>query len=134
MTVTQDFPTFLRHAMNSAGYRNVAELSRASGIGEPVLNRWLSSRTQPTIELLRPLVDAIHVPLLQLLVVAGRMTAIEAGLAQDPSPPGPPPTVEDEIRSDPYLSDDKKDAMIAMLRVLRSEYDDRDSTRKRKEA
>lgn len=134
MAVMQDFSVFLRHAMNSAGFKSVAELSRASGIGEPVINRWLAGKAQPTIELLRPLVPVIGVPLLDLLVAAGRMTAVEAGLEHDPSPPGPPPTIEDEIRGDPYLSADKKDALIGLLAVLRSENEVSVSNRQRKEA
>jgi transcriptional regulator with XRE-family HTH domain len=133
MAVRQDFAAFLRHAMNSAGYVSAAELSRASGVGEPVLNKWLSNRTQPTIELLRKVAPAIGVPLLELLVAAGRMTAIEAGLEADPTPPAPAPTIEEQMLALP-MSDDKKQALIALLHVLRDENDDHRSDRRRREA
>lgn len=134
MAVTQDFPRFLRHAMHSAGYKTVAELSRASGVGEAVINKWMNGRSQPTIELLRPLVEVIHVPLLELLVVCGRLSVQEARLKGEPTPPGPAPTYEDNIRADPYLSDDKKAALIAMINAMRSDEVEGSTARKRREA
>ena len=133
MTDEKEFGLFLLHAMNSAGYSTVAALSRASGIAEPVLARWLKNETQPSLEGLRPLAAAVRVPLLELLVAAGRMTAAEAGLEADPTPPPAPPTIEEQILALP-MSDDRKQALIAMLQVLRGENDDGRSERRRREA
>jgi transcriptional regulator with XRE-family HTH domain len=120
--------------MTSAGLPRAADLSRATGIPETLISRWLRGLAVPTVESLRLLVDAIHVELLELMVVAGHLSAVEARLEEDPTPPGPPPSIEDQILAMPHMSDDKKEALIALLQVLRAENDDNRGERQRREA
>jgi transcriptional regulator with XRE-family HTH domain len=74
--------------MKSAGLTQ-AQLARQSGVGDAVISRWLNEESQPTIEKLRPLVVPLGVPLLELMVAAGRMEPEEARMKDRPAPPKP---------------------------------------------
>lgn len=119
MTDRPDFGLFLRQTMEAMGYSTVRSLSRASGIGEAVLGRWLANESWPTIEALRELSPAIKVPLLELLVAAGRLTLAEARLEAMPEPPEPLP-FEDEIWARRDMSRREKEHLIAYLQGLRA--------------
>jgi transcriptional regulator with XRE-family HTH domain len=82
----QPFAEFLQTAMVAAGVPRAADLHRATGLGEPNIGRWLSGR-QPGIETLRRLSPILGVPVVQLLVAAGHLTADEAGMNEAPIVP-----------------------------------------------
>jgi transcriptional regulator with XRE-family HTH domain len=116
------FAEFLRHAMNSANLPTAAQLGAAAGIDSSMVNRWMRAKTLPSMENLRLIAPHIHVPPLQLFVVAGHVSLEESGLDTEPTPPGPPPTAEDDIMADSRLDDAAKNAIITMIRALRKEH------------
>lgn len=128
------FGAFLRHAMNSAGLPTAPRLGAVAGLDSSVINRWMRGKTIPTIDNLRQIAPHIRVPLRELMVVAGHMTRDEAGLDGEPTPPGPPPSVYDDIRDDPYLSDDKKQALITVIKAIREEYAEDTPSQRSKQA
>lgn len=132
MTDAQDFGAYLRHAMDSAKL-TAADLGRAAGVANSVVSRWFRGSV-PSIENLRLLSPALGVPMRELVVAAGHLLPEEVGLAEMPQAPGPPPDIEDEIRADAYLSDDKKQALIAVLRALRAEYAENPPVRRQRGA
>lgn len=54
-------------------------LAEKTGISQTVLSRWNSGKTAPTIDNLRPVAEALNLPLLELVVRAGLLTEEEAG-------------------------------------------------------
>lgn len=118
MTDAQGFATYLRRAMKSAGDLTSADLSRAIGVADSVVSRWLRGSV-PSIENLRLLAPVLKVPVRDLVVVAGHMTPEEVGLTEIPEPPGPPPTVEDEIMAADWLTAEAKQAAVTLLDSLR---------------
>ncbi|SER96101.1 Transcriptional regulator, contains XRE-family HTH domain [Lentzea xinjiangensis] len=55
------------------------QLAEKTGIAQPVLSRWMGGKTVPTIDNLRPVAEALNLPLLELVVRAGLLTEEEAG-------------------------------------------------------
>jgi transcriptional regulator with XRE-family HTH domain len=122
MATTHPFGAYLTRAMDAARL-SIADLERQTGINNSLISKWRLGRTVPSMENLRLLAPALHVPPMDLFVRAGHVMPEEAGLTSMPDPPEPHPlTAEEVIRADPYLSDDKKDAFIALLNTLRDEY------------
>lgn len=133
MTDAQDFATYLRRAMASAG-KTPADLARATGVAGSVVSRWLRGSI-PTVENLRLLAPVLGVPTRDLVVVAGHMLPEEVGLTGIPEPPDrPAPTVEESIRAEPYLSDDKKVLFLGLLNALREEHSQDDPETRHKSA
>lgn len=134
MTDAQDrgFAAYLQQAMDNVGL-TAADLARATGVRDSVISRWLKGSV-PTVPNLRQIAPVLRVPTRDLVVRAGHMLPEEVGLVAVPEPPHRPPDVEAEIRADAYLSDDKKEALIAVLRAMRAEYADGPPVRHRKEA
>lgn len=130
MSDTHDFPAFLRHAMDVAGYASAMDLSRASGVDNNAISRWLRGGA-PSVDLLRGVAPYIHVPLRDLVVRAQIMSAEEVGMERDPAPPL---TTEDKIRADPRLTADKQDVLIRLLETLREGHSARTSVRTRRDA
>lgn len=113
------FDEYMEAAMQVAGYRSNAALSRASGVATSSMSRWRNGVEQPSVEGLRRLAAALRVPILHLMVAADMMTWQEAEL------PGPltlpvPPDIEVLIGkiADSPMSDDAKQDVIAGLRQL----------------
>jgi len=133
MTDAQDFASYLRRAMELAGVTQ-ADLSRAIGVKDSVISRWLKGSI-PTIENLRLLAPVLRVPVRDLVVAAGHMLPEEVGLTEPPEPPEPrPPTAEEGIRAEPYLSDVKKELFIGLLNEMRDENAENEPEAKRKRA
>lgn len=133
MTDAQDFADYLERAMESAGV-TAAGLARATGIKDSVISRWRKGAV-PTVENLRLLAPVLGVPMRDLVVVAGHMLPEEVGLTGIPEPPKPRiPTAEEGIRAEPYLSDDKKELFIGLLRALREEHSENEPEARRKRA
>lgn len=130
-----DFSTFLQAAMDNAGLPRPKDIEAATEgeVTNGVIYRWLRGGGEPTVKLLRPVARVLRVPLLEMLAAAEIITPIEAGLEEDPSPPPAKPTTEDEILADDQLSDDQKDALVGLYRVLRRESEGKASQRKRKQ-
>lgn len=134
MATPHPFGVYLTRAMDAARL-SIADLERQTGINNSLISKWRLGRTVPSMENLRLLAPALHVPPMDLFVRAGHVMPEEAGLAALPEPPEPrPPTAEEGIRAEPYLSDDKKDAFIALLNTIRDDYAQGDSEQKSKQA
>lgn len=110
--------------MNNAGYPRPVDVERGTE-GEVklgVVARWLRGVGEaPSIPKLRAVGELLGIPLLEMQVAAGLITAAEAGFEDDPSPPPPRPTLEDLVRASPDYSPEMKDAMSALLVAARDE-------------
>jgi transcriptional regulator with XRE-family HTH domain len=69
---------YLVRALEGRGW-NAAMLARDSNISESNLGRWIKGTTLPSIDNARLLADALDVPLVEVLVVAGLLTPDEVG-------------------------------------------------------
>lgn len=85
------FGAYLDAAMKARGFNSAADLSRATGIGDGVLSKWLNDvgKEPPRVDSLRRLVSILDIPLLTLMVAAYLVTPEEAGLPDFPEPPEP---------------------------------------------
>lgn len=119
--------------MNNAGYPRPVDVERGTN-GQVKLGnvaRWLRGEGEvPSIAKLRAVGELLGVPILEMQVAAGLITAQEAGFEDDPKPPAPRPTLEDLIRESPDYSPEMKEAMAALLTAARDE-DKRQQTGKR---
>jgi transcriptional regulator with XRE-family HTH domain len=75
--------------MEEKGY-NKAALSRAAGVTDSNLGRWMSGRSEPTIRELRKLAPHLDVRLGDLMVRAGLASPAELGMKGAPPPPRAP--------------------------------------------
>lgn len=126
-----DFPEYLQRAMTAAGYPRAVDVERGTDgeVAQGVVGRWLAGKGQkPTIEKLRPVAQLLSVPLAEMMVCAGLVEPHEVGLEENPTPPKVR-TIEDEIRSDTRLRDDRKEALITLLESLREEHTGRTPVR-----
>lgn len=123
-TIDGSFAAFLKAAMEAVEIPNGAQLAEEAGIGASVVNRWLNGKTLPSIEALRAIAGPLGLEPRELWVRAGYMTWAEVGLDGGPIPPTGRHSVEDEIRADARIRDDRKEPLIALLDSLREEYSD----------
>lgn len=123
-TIDGSFAAYLQAAMNAARISNGARLAEMSGIGQSLVSRWLNGKSIPSIENLRAIAEPLGVPMRDLVIRAGHMTSEEFGLEEEPTPPTGRHSIEDEIRADPRIRDDRKEVLIGLLESLRDEYSD----------
>jgi transcriptional regulator with XRE-family HTH domain len=129
-----DFPEYLQRAMSAAGYPRPVDVERGTNgeVAQGVVGRWLAGKGEsPTISKLRPVANLLGITLAEMMVSAGLVEPYEVGLEEDPIPPKAR-TIEDEIRSDPRLRDDRKEALIRLLESLREEHTSRTPVRARR--
>jgi transcriptional regulator with XRE-family HTH domain len=131
---------FLKGAMRAVDYvrpdgePDVPALSRMSGIADNVIRRWLQEAGDPSLDNLRLIAPALGMPLRELVIGVGLMSADEIGLDADPAPPAPPPTPEERIWADDILTDQEKEALIHMLHTLRERRTTTEEPRRRRQA
>ncbi len=113
-----DWPTYLRAAMDAAGYTTASELARVSGVSEPVASRWLRGITQPDVANLRKVAPALRIPILQLLVAAGHLTVEEARLRELKVPAAP--VVRRGISTD-GLDPEQERALEVLVETMRAQ-------------
>lgn len=123
-TIDGSFAAYLRAAMEAARIPTGAQLAEAAGIAPSLVNRWLNGKTSPSIDNLRAIAKPLGVPARELFVRAGLLTRAEVGLEDDPTPPTGRHSIEDEIRADGRIREDRKEPLIALLETLREEYSD----------
>lgn len=138
-STTDSFAGYLRAAMDSAGLPLPRDVEEATnGVAKTTtIYRWLRGEGEDgelSARILRAVAEVVHVPVLTMFVAAKLLTAKEAGLEADPSPPAPEPTIEERIRARTELYDDEKEAVISMLRVLETRSAERRPSRQRREA
>ena len=129
-----DFPKYLQRAMTAAGYPRAVDVERGTGgeVAQGVVGRWLAGTGQsPTIGKLRPVARLLGIPLADMMVAAGLVEPHEVNLDAVPNPPEPL-TVEDRIRADPRIREDRKELLIQFLETLTEEHTGRTPTRPRR--
>lgn len=122
--MSMSFAEYLRAAMKARGFVTTAALSRATGIGDSVLSKWLSGNggKTPRTYMLRQLVDALGVPLIELVVAAKIMTYEEARLPEEPKPPKSLGEEDiDEMINSSSMAEDRKAFLRAELMRLRQQ-------------
>lgn len=118
--------------MENAGYPTGVDVERGTQgeVDKGVVYRWLRGEGQaPTIAKLRPVAELLDIPLNEMMVAAGLVAPHEVGLADNPKPPAPHPTLEELIQASPDYSPEMKDAMSALLAAARDEDKRRQSTK-----
>lgn len=122
------FGEYLDATMKARGFPTAASLSRATGIRDGVLSKWLNDRNDepPRTYMLRRLVDALDVPLIELVVAAKIMTYEEARLPAEPQPPKFLGEEDiDEMINSSSMDEDRKAALRAeFLRLRKQAFDE----------
>jgi transcriptional regulator with XRE-family HTH domain len=121
---TSTWADWLIARMHATGFDSNSDLARGTGVPDSVISRWRTSGTVPSIAQLRRLQSALQVSLLELVVVAGHLTAEEADLTSYSRPVRIPRDARDAIRHDPALDADLKhllevqyDAMLLLAQA-----------------
>lgn len=106
--------------MTAAGFQTAAELSRATGIGEAQISRWLRGQNSTELPMLRRLAPVLRIPMLELTVAAGHMEPAEARMKDVPAPPPVPvgAGVDPDVLAD--LADASPETIEAVRAVLRA--------------
>lgn len=119
------FVAFLKAAMAAAEIPTGARLAELAGLNGSMVNRWLNGKATPTIDALREVAPHLRIPLPVLVVRAGHMTAEEMGLSDaDLLLLTGNHSLEDEIRRDPRIRDDRKEPLIQFIETLFEEDPD----------
>lgn len=123
------FSEYLAATMEARGFLTIAELSRETGIRDGVLSKWLDPKVKgtPRTYMLRKLVPALRVPLIELVVAAKIMTKDEARLDKEPAPPQPVDMEElYSMVEGSALTEEGKAQMRAQLDRLQRQADEQD--------
>lgn len=123
-TIDGSFAAYLKAAMDAARISSGAQLAEEAGLAQSLVSRWLNGKSIPLHDALRAIAEPLGVPMLDLVVRAGYLTPAEARLEGEPLPPTSKHSIEDEIRADTRIRDDRKEALIGLLDSLREEYSD----------
>lgn len=83
------FGPYLQRLMAERGY-TTADLSRACGVSEATIGRWIREEKEPALSTLRAAAPHLGVRLGDLIIAAGLATATELGTVGSPPPPRPP--------------------------------------------
>lgn len=125
--MSQEFATWLWEAMRTAGYppepdRRLAgrtKFAAAAGVSLSTVTRALDIGRVPEPDILRKLAPALHRPVIELFVVAGYLTAEEAGIEEEiPAAPAVA-TVSEAIRQDDALIDEARAHLLNQYELLR---------------
>ena len=87
------------------------QLAKASGMSDSYLSQIERGQYKPSAEVLRGIAGALHIPPAVLFV--------QFGLLDTDDEQAPRVSVEEAIRLDDTLTQDKKDALLHMYRTLR---------------
>lgn len=110
---------FIRQQRKQANL-SLRQLAELSSLSNPYLSQVERGLHQPSVRVLKAISEALNLSAETLLAEAGLIDAM-AGSSPDGKRPGPGPTIpgtEDAIRADRRLSDDQKDALIAVYRSM----------------
>jgi transcriptional regulator with XRE-family HTH domain len=109
---------WLWQRMHEVGLPTNRELARASGVPESVISRWRNQAVTPSVEQLRRLRQPLQVPLVELLMRAGHLTAEEAALEDRPAPVPVRLGVAEAMEADPDLPEDLRSLLLAQYRAM----------------
>ncbi len=100
---------FIREQRKRANL-SLRQLAELTSLSNPYLSQVERGLHQPSVRVLKAISDALNLSAETLLAQAGLVDA----MAKE----RPDPTTEDAIRADPRLSDDQKDALLAVYRSM----------------
>lgn len=119
---TSTWATYVAALIDTAGGR-ASDLTRAAGVSGSIISRWLTTTARPDLPTLRRISEALHIPLLELLVRSGHLTEQEAGMKLPAMPPRPS-SPEEAIRADDRIPDHHREVLAAILHVIREQTGD----------
>lgn len=120
MSNGEGWSAYLADLMQRGGFANAADLSRAAGIDQTQISRWLRGQGQPSLENLRRLAPIVRRPILELAVKAGHFTAEEARLRDvTPEQPSPVADIAEAIKQDTELLDEARQHLLNQYELLR---------------
>ena len=108
---------FIRQQRQRAGL-SLRQMAELTSLSNPYLSQVERGLHQPSVRVLRAISDALNLSAETLLAQAGLIDAIAGPDGTRPTPWPAVPGTEDTIRADPRLSDDQKQALIAVYRSM----------------
>ena len=108
---------FIRQQRQRAGL-SLRQMAELTSLSNPYLSQVERGLHQPSVRVLRAISDALNLSAETLLAQAGLIDAIAGADGTRPTPWPAAPGTEDTIRADPRLSDDQKEALIAVYRSM----------------
>ena len=108
---------FIRQQRQRAGL-SLRQMAELTSLSNPYLSQVERGLHQPSVRVLRAISDALNLSAETLLAQAGLIDAIAGPDGARPTPWPAAPGTEDTIRADPRLSDDQKEALIAVYRSM----------------
>ena len=108
---------FIRQQRQRAGL-SLRQMAELTSLSNPYLSQVERGLHQPSVRVLRAISDALNLSAETLLAQAGLIDAIAGPDGTRPTPWPAAPGTEDTIRADPRLSDDQKEALIAVYRSM----------------
>jgi transcriptional regulator with XRE-family HTH domain len=94
---------------------SLRQLAERTKLSNPYLSQIERGLHQPSVRVIRLISDALNVSTETLLVQAGLLHRDASAATQ---PPADPPDIEAAIQAEQRLSDDQKNALIAVLRSM----------------
>lgn len=122
----EEFLAWLDDARDQAGFRHDLELAEAAGISHSSISGWRNGRQRPSAATLAKVAEALKVGAHEVLRRAGALEAVATMLPPDR---GPDAWGIQIIESNPKLSRDAKDKLIAIF--LEQERRDREEKERR---
>jgi transcriptional regulator with XRE-family HTH domain len=80
------FTDWLDRQLAERGVRTSAEAARLFDMPQSTIDRWRTAKQPPTAATMRKIAEGLGVPVLQVCVAAGFLTAEEAGQVEVPAP------------------------------------------------
>ena len=108
---------FIRQQRQRAGL-SLRQMAELTSLSNPNLSQVERGLHQPSVRVLRAISDALNLSAETLLAQAGLIDAIAGADGTRPTPWPAAQGTEDTIRADPRLSDDQKEALIAVYRSM----------------
>jgi transcriptional regulator with XRE-family HTH domain len=113
-TRLHDLGDFIRDQRRNARL-SLRKLSELAGISNPYLSQIERGLHQPSVRVIRLISDALNVSTETLLTQAGLLHRDSSATTQ---PASATPDIESAIQAEQRLSDDQKNALIAVLRSM----------------
>ena len=108
---------FIRQQRQRAGL-SLRQLAELTSLSNPYLSQVERGLHQPSVRVLRAISDALNLSAETLMAQAGLIDAIAGPDGTRPATWAADLGTEDAIRADPRLSEDQKQALIAVYRSM----------------
>lgn len=120
---TSGWVSYFSHWMDERQLSNAA-LARTTGLNDSAISKWRRGAAAPDVASCRRIAQAIHRPLLEVLVAAGHLSSEEAKLKAPPPTPQRPVSEEaarlarlQKVLDDPATPEKVKERLRALLGV-----------------